>query len=184
MLAAEREQLIAGGERVRRGRTLVRARRLGLIAAHDETATDRVIVFFTQHTVRCTERGEPHAVGMPRQPLVMHEEQLHRLIEGDLVLAEEPQPAAGADTPYRRFDGIGIDGLGVSALEPGKDRPVGAVTDTGERERSIEPYRDLLRRSEEPVALQAERELACRAHRPHGVGARGTDAHLEDIEDA
>jgi len=74
------------------------------------------------------------AVGVPWQPLVLHEEELHRLIEGDLVSAEELQAAGFTDAPHRRLDVIRIDALGLRPLEAGEDGTIGAMAQTGERE--------------------------------------------------
>ena len=99
---------------------------LGLIPAHDEAAPDRVVVFLAQHALAGAERGEPHAVGMARQPLVHHEEELHRLVEGDLVLAEQADAPAAADALHGRVDAVRVDAFRLRTLEPRQDRPVGA----------------------------------------------------------
>src|SRR5262249_28596672 len=155
-----------------------------LIATHDEAAADRVVVRLPQHTPSRAERAKAHPVRVPWQSLVLHEEQLHRLIEGDLVLAEKLQAAALTDPAHRGDDVIRICGLGLRPLEAGEDGTIGAMPHTGERERAIEAHRDLLRGFEETIALEARGELPCRAHRAHGMWARRTDAHLEDGENA
>ncbi len=184
MLAALSEQLQAGGEGVRRRGMRAGLARLGLVAPHDEAAADRVVVLFAQHAAAARQCVEAHAVGMAWQPLVMHEEQLHRLVEGDLVLAEQADAPARADALHRGLDAVRIDGLGVGAFEAGEHGAIGAVAEAREGERAVETYGDLLRRRELPRALQRQHELPRRPHRPHGVRARRADADLEDVKDA
>ena len=54
----------------------------------------------------------------------------------------------------------------------------------GERERAVELRRDLSGALEQTAGREQLHEAARRIHRPHGVGARGADADLEDIENA
>jgi hypothetical protein len=51
-----------------------------------------------------------------------------------------------------------------------------------ERARTVKAHSDLLGLRQQSVALESEHELARGTHRPHGVGAGGTDPHLENIE--
>ena len=83
----------------------------------------------------------------------------------------------------RGLDAVGIDALGIAALEADQHRPVRAVAKAGQGERAVQARGDLPGCRQEPIALQAERELVCGAHRSHGMGARRPDADLEDIED-
>ena len=71
---------------------------------------------------------------MPRQALVVHEQELHRLIEGDLVLAGQANAPAGADALHGGFDAVGVNAFGLGALEPCKDRTVRAMAHPGECE--------------------------------------------------
>ena len=120
---------------------------------------------------------------MPRQALVVHEQQLHRLIEGDLVLPEETDAVRVADAPDARLDAVRIHRLRRCALKTHQHRSVGAMTQARQRQRPVETHRDLLGGLEQPVALKAEHELARRPHRSHGVGTGGSDADLEDVKD-
>ena len=63
-----------------------------------------VVVLLAQHAVARVKRGEAHAVRVPRQPLVVHEQQLHRLIESDLVLAQQTDASgrSGCAAPSAR----------------------------------------------------------------------------------
>ena len=121
---------------------------------------------------------------MPRQALVVHEQQLHRFIEGDLVLAEQSNAPAAADALHGGFDAVRIDALGLRAFEACEDRAVRAMARPGECERAVEAHRDLLGRSQQAIALKSQRELARRPHRAHGVRARRPDAYLENVENA
>ena len=185
VLPAQPQQLRPGAERIRRRGVRVRLARLRFVAAHDEAAADRVVVLLAQHARPGAERGEAHAVGVTRQPLVMHEQQLHRLIEGDLVLAEQPDASAWC-------------GCAARSARCCPDRRSRAARPRGPRARrgrcrgpapvsASEPYRRTaisLGARQQPVALQAEDELARRPHRPHGVRAGGSDADLENVKDA
>src|SRR5579863_8269284 len=97
MLAAAREQFVSRGEGMWRCGSRASTLRLPLVAAHDEAAAHRVVLLLAQHFPGRIQGGETHAVGMARKLLVPHEEQLHRLIEGDLVLAQQTNAAALAD---------------------------------------------------------------------------------------
>ncbi len=85
---AECEKLGARSKWIRMRDASARVASLRLITAHDESAADRVIVLFADLAPVCGESREPHAVRMSRQPFVIHEQQLHRLVEGDFVHAQ------------------------------------------------------------------------------------------------
>src|SRR6185437_17081857 len=96
--------------------------------------------------------------------------------------SEQVDAPAGADALQGRLDAVRIDRLGHGAFEAHQNGTVGAVTGTRESKRPVQPHGNLVRGSEQRIALQAEYELARRAHRPHGVRAGRTDAHLENVE--
>ena len=121
---------------------------------------------------------------MPRQALVIHEQQLHGLVERDLVLAQEFDAAGGADPLQQRLDTVRIDGLRLGTFEPRQDGAVGAVTGARQGERAIQPHGNLIGLRQQAVPLQSESELTRGPHRPHGVRARGPDTDLENVENA
>src|SRR6185312_8398358 len=123
-----------------------------------------------------------HAVRMSRQTLVIHEEQLHRLVERDLMRSEQVDSSAAADSLQGRLDAVRIDRLGQSTFQTDQHGTVGAVAGAGERKRAVQPHGDLVRRPEQRITLQREYELARRAHRTHGVRAGRADAYLENVE--
>ena len=92
---ALREQLLAVGERQRNLHRRAGARggvRFAL-ALHG-AAADRVHLLRQQRRARRIARGEAHAVRVARQHLVAVEQEVHRLVEGDLVPAGEPDALA------------------------------------------------------------------------------------------
>ena len=117
MLAALAQQLVAGVERIRR-QGMQRSGRRRLALAHDEAAADRVDTFsFAQRLAVRAERGESHAVRVLRQPLGAHEQQLHRLVERDLVLTEQldaPGRAECAGTVGSMLSGSTVSGSAPS----------------------------------------------------------------------
>ncbi len=179
---AQRQQLVTGGKGIGMGNARAGIASFVLVAAYDEAASDRVVVVFAQNVAIGGQRSEAHAIRVPRQPLVVHEQQLHRLVETNRTLAQQVDPPAGADALHGGLDAVGIDCFGLSAFQADQHGAIGAVARSGERERSIQPHGDLCRRLEQPIALQAQDEFARRAHRAHGMGAGGADADLEDVK--
>ena len=109
---------------------------------------------------------------------------LHRLVEGDLVLAQEVDAPGGADARDARVDAVRVHALGLRALEACEDGPVGAVPAAGQGKRAIQAHGDLGRLAQQSVALKPEHELPRGPHGPHGVGAGRPDADLEDVKNA
>ncbi len=92
---ALREQFLAVGEGQRNlhGRAGAGPGFRFALALHG-AAADRVHLFRQQRLSRRVPRGESHAIGVSRQHLVAVEQEVHRLVEGDLVPAGEPDAAA------------------------------------------------------------------------------------------
>ena len=172
LLAAVLEQTHAGVEferrrRPRGGRTGIRAR------LHDEAAADAVVLFVGEDRARCIVGREAHAVGMPRQHLIDMEQQIERLIEGDLATTRQADSPLAANSLERRFDERGIDPFGPRAFEPEQDRTVGAMPAPGQRERPVELRGDLRASLEQAARGQQLDEVARRVHRSHGVRLDG-----------
>ena len=159
-------------------------RAAGLARAHDEAAADAVELLAGEHGAGGIVRGEAHAVRVPGQHLIEVEQQVQRLVEGDLPPAEQADPAGAADALQCRFDGGGVERIGRHALEAEQDGAVGAVAAAGEGQRAVELRRHLVGGVEQAALLEQRHEAVRRIHRTHGVGARGADADLENIEDA
>ena len=86
---ALRQQLLAVRERQRQFDGCGRARRIvGFAFALHGAAADRIHLLGQQRRAGGIARGEAHAVRMAGQHLVAVEQQVHWLIEGDLVAAE------------------------------------------------------------------------------------------------
>ena len=171
--AAERQRDI-GGRRGRAGALLIRA-------LHG-AAADRVHLLRQQRRARRIPRREAHAVRMAGQHLVAVEQQVHRLVEGDFVLAEKPEPRAAADARERRLHDRRIELGGIMPLEPEQDRAIRAMAEARERKRAVELHEDLGGRRQQPARLEVEHEKARRQHRAHRVRRRRPDADLEDVE--
>ncbi len=112
--------------------------------ADDETAAGGEDLLPVQHAARRIERGEAHAVRVLRQGLVTVEQQVERLVEGDLVLAREQDAARAADALERRLHRGRIDRGRLVAFEPEQDRAIGAVPAAGQGQRAIDLRRDLV----------------------------------------
>ena len=151
---------------------------------HDEAAADAVILLFGQYLQRRVVRREAHAVGMPGQHLIQVKQQIERLVEGDLVPAQQADPACDANSVQSRLHGGSIDGVGTEALQAQQDGPVGAMAAAGEREGAVELSGYLDRTIEQITGREQLDEAARRVHRTHGMRARWADADLENIEDA
>ncbi len=133
VLPREREQLAARVKRIRRRLMHARLVRLDLITAHDKPAANGVVLLLAQH-VAARQGGKAHAIGVPRQALVIHEQQLHGLVERDLMPAQEVDTAGGADALQQWIDTVRIDGLRLRTLEPRQNRAIGSVTGTRQGE--------------------------------------------------
>jgi len=101
------------------------------------------------------------------------------------VLAEKAQAARRADALQHGGDRVRFDRVRVLALEAEQNRLVGAMADAGERERAEQlaaHARDLRQHAFllQPALGEARRG----AHRAHRVRGGGTDADLEQVEQA
>ena len=73
---------------------------------------------------------------------------------------------------------------GQFTLQAEHHGPVGTVAATRVRQRTIEAYLNPAGRRQQTVAIEALNEAAGCLHRTHGVGTRGSDADLEQVEHA
>ena len=122
---------------MRHGGARLSGRRGGFAAADDEAAAYRVELFLLQNPSGGIESSEAHAIRMARQHLVAQIQQVERLIEADLVLTEDIQPARGAYSLHRRLDVVRIHFIGTIALEPRQQGAIGAVTMARQGKRAI-----------------------------------------------
>jgi hypothetical protein len=184
MLATAREQFVARRERQRHLDRARIARRLAQRRrAHDETAPRREEFLAMQHRTAGIERREAHAVGVTGQGLVAMEQQVHRLVEADLVRACEPQPLLSTDPRQGRFDRVRVESVRRQALEPEQHGSIGAVPFAGQCQRTIELRRDRVHARQQRALLEILREAPGGVHRPHRVRTRWADPDLEDVED-
>ena len=157
---------------------------LDLVLIDDEAAADGKVDAAVDHATGRVKGGESHAVRMLRQGLQQAEDQIRSGIEGQLTLAEEADLTLldnARDTPGNRRR---IDGLGLFALEPHKDRAIGAMPFAGRGQGAVEPRFDPLYVIEPPGFGNRAQELPRCPHRPDSMGARRADTDGIEIEDA
>ena len=119
----------------------------------------------------------------PGQHLVAVEQEVHRLVEGDLVTAQQPQPAAAADARKRRLHDRRVESGRIVALEA-RAGSRGRCNGRGRSARAIHRAARRSRRSppSSPRDCEVVHEEPRGQHRPHGVRRGRPDADLEDVE--
>ena len=106
---------------------------------------------------------------MTRQHLVAQEQQIHRLVEGDFVPAQQPQPAAAADARERRLHDRRIESGRIVAFETEKHGAIGAMAEPRQRQRSVELCVNLGGAAEQVARSQILHEHPRGQHRAHRV---------------
>ena len=106
------------------------------------------------------------------------------LAEGDVLAADEEKLVGGADFVEACVDGGEVDGVGGFAEQAEEDSSVGAVADTGERERSVEIDAEGGGPVDEMLRVELADEAKRRAHGPDGVRGAGADTDFEELEEA
>ena len=147
----------------------------------DESAADGVVGFRGELAAIRADGGECQPVWMTRQ---------RRQIEMQIRFRRECHPRQSGRLnpvifPHARLDRVGPVGVHrrwIAAHETQNDGAVGAVTLPGVRQRPIQRTAHPLRRV--PVPAQQIEKPRRRHHRSHGMGTGGTDADLEQLEDA
>ena len=86
------------------------------------------------------------------------EQEVHRLVEVDLVSAEEPDAARPADARERRLHHRGVELGRIVPLEAEQDRAVGAMAEASERKRAVELNENLAGPLEQALGLEVEHE--------------------------
>ena len=152
-VAAGSEQLRRAGIRIGHGHCL--AGRSRLTGAQHGTPADRVHLLLEQGGAAGVAGRETHAVGVARQQLVAQEQQVHRLVEVDLMAAGQAQARLGPDAGDRGFHDRGVDRRRIVAFETEQDRPVRAMPGAGERERAVQAHVYRNRALEQARRLQA-----------------------------
>jgi len=82
--------------------------------------------------VRGIMRGEAHAVGMAGQHLIRVKQKIERLVECDLVPAQQANASIDAYPLQGRLDGGGLDGIGAHPLQTQENGAVRAMTAAGQ----------------------------------------------------
>ncbi len=90
----------------------------------------------------------------------------------------------GTDGGEGSFDPGGIDGVGCFAEEAEEDGAVGAMAEAGEGERAVEMDDDTSGAGELAGGVELLDEAQGGTHGPDGVRAGGSDADLEEFEEA
>ncbi|MNE07305.1 hypothetical protein D3C80_999180 [compost metagenome] len=178
------QQLLRGAEGITQRRAVldyaVDAHRF---LVHHEAAAHRVVLARTDLDTGVVEGAEDHAVGVVGQRFPDHRQVL-LLHEADRLFAAQAQFTALADRRQARIHAFGIHGVRLLAFQPQQHGLVAAVALAGGAEGAVELRLDARHPAQQAVGLQPEDEARGGAHRPHGMGAGGADAHLEQIENA
>jgi hypothetical protein len=116
---------------------------------------------------------------MPGQGLARPEDDVGGRVEGHVVAIRQAKASPVADLFQKKLGEIGLDLIGTGAGQPKRHGCVGRVTLAGQPEGAEELDLLAVRRW---VVRQAGGEIGRGHHRPHGVGAGGTDTDPEQIE--
>jgi hypothetical protein len=119
-----------------------------------------------------------------RQPLALQEAQVARLVERDLPLSGEAQPAGGADAGDDCLRFIRTQAVRALAGQADQDRAIGRMALTRQSERAIKLGVDARDLPQQPALAQPLDKQAGGRHRAHGVRTGRAYADLEQIEDA
>jgi hypothetical protein len=106
------------------------------------------------------------------------------LVEFDGVLAKQYQLLRLANRLQARLDHVRVDQIGQIAFEAEQHRLVRAMPFPGRAERAKQFDLDAAHEAQQIGVFDMRGEAACSDHRPDRVRAGGTDADLEQIEDA
>ena len=153
-----------------------------LLFGDDEAAADGVVDAGIQHGPVGVGRGEAHAVRVTREAFRPVKGEVGGLVEGDIVLAAEPDAVAGTDSGEDRWNAVGIDRVRHLAGQAQQHGLVGAVADTRQCQRAEQFGLDPGDAGQRAALFQAGDEGGGRLHRSDGVGAGWSDADLEDVE--
>ena len=183
---AVRQELVAAGERVGQGARIFFDRRLprGRVLVHHEAAAHRVVGAAPKRGARGVQGGEPQAVRVVGQALALEAAGARPRgtppragpgRAGGSTAAPRPRGAAMASTSTP--SGVSPRRPRITALSLPWPRPVAPrLPNSSARTAAVFSSR--------PAASRSRAKVQGRAHGPHGVRARGTDADLEEIEDA
>ena len=99
------------------------------------------------------------------------------------MLSQQLHAAAAAHRLEQRGHGFHVHRIGLVAGQAQQHGLVAAVALAGGTQRAVELALHARGAFEQAFVLQAQREDARRAHRPHGVRTARPDADLEEVED-
>ena len=153
----------------------------------DKTAAHRIIDPAQKHLSVPVEGSERHTIGVTGQGLLPVKDQIRRRIEIIVRMTGRTDLSAGLDGFDDVIHPVRINLIRQFAGEAEHDRPARSVTDPGEGQRSVQAdldSGDARTGRTRPIGPGDFIEKTHRrGHRPHGVGARRSDADLEDIKD-
>ncbi len=153
------------------------------VFVHHEATADRVVHAPQQGRAVRTKGMELHAVGVVGQAFAPHQ-QVRARHERQRVAAQQGKLPAGVDGVDGGADLVGVDLLGQVPGQAQQHGPVGAVAHARGGERAEQLHLQPLHGGQQAQCVKLAGELARSDHGAHGVGARGADADLEQIEDA
>ena len=157
--------------------------RRGVPFVDDEAAADRVVAVGVQEAAGAVKGRKRQGVRMAWLCVAV-QQQVPRPVEGDVASPAEAQGAFAVDGVDTRHVVVGVDLVGPVSQQAPDDGAVRSVPDArrGERPVQVDTYaRDAV---EDTHRIQLAHEEGAGEHRPHGVGRRGADADLEQVEGA
>ncbi len=178
-----RQKLGPRAKRIGKQRSWRRRVVLGAVA-DDEPAANREPCFVGERPALFVARDEPHCVGMFWRGRQRVERNRALGVEGNGAPPGEVEPLRLAHRHDERLGGVEIDGFRRFAAQAQDHRFVRGVAFSGEGERAQK--RDLERGDAVDRACLDQSARECRGgfHRPDRMRRRGTDADLEQFEDA
>ena len=140
----------------------------GSAFAH-ESAADGIPDLFVDQACGGVERLESHAIGVRGHALPLFEHHVTVVVEMDAFEAGEVQSIIQRADLADVHHVVGIHGGRQIAFEPGHRSTIGAVAETGQRQRTIKRDFDTCGAIDQMVGLQRGGESMCRDHRAYGV---------------
>ena len=120
-------------------------------------------------TKLAAERLESHAIGVRGHALPLFEHHVTVVVEMDAFEAGEVQSIIQRADLADVHHVVGIHGGRQIAFEPSHRSTIGAVAETGQRQRTIKRDFDTCGAIDQMVGLQRGGESMCRDHRAYGV---------------
>ena len=119
-----------------------------------------------------------------RKHQIAPEDKVAKFFKRDGPRSGQFDPPRRANCFDRGRDGCGIDGGRFVASQTQQYRAIRAVAQAGQRQRAVKLHLHAGNALEHSAAFKFSRKPTGRAHGPHGMGTRRTDADLVEVEEA